>query len=523
MSNVLSRRPGFATRRAAVVISAITMIMTLSGALSGAAKPMIALGDLNWQGLWAFPTVGTMVPGGPGSTSYSSGALAVRYVGLQRRFLVPTFTTTDPTTGQTFGDLVEWQAPSAQLYTGPNPMLAPTLVETRRWKDWTSLRSTPTWQSSNGVRIGGLYWDEANGVLWYSAYGYYQSRNTPILGAVQLLDTVDGALGGQYRTVGTKSGPWWFRNNDPNDQNLVYWKSVYQWIVPVPSSAQIDLGNRQFLMGAATGSVPGQGNLGPGFQALNLPALSAPPNSVLANGLHLADYTSESTQTPPHAWRDTNYRFYPGPPEVLGGLALDSSGTGLYNPSGGHGFWQMSQDNVNCFAWVETPTREGILMFGRIVHGGTWYGLNPRWSTPGSLRDPPNTSDPTRGLAEASNSYASEIYNGALYGFDPAQVREVGRGARSPYSNGINPILLGDWHTQWPNIPMNKDDLSGTGVSPPISSNASNSCYWDSRASELIWVQPSSVDSQSARPTMMIFTIGPSGAPSSPRNLRIVR
>jgi len=218
--------------------------------------------------------------------------------------------------------------------------------------------------AASGWLLGGLYWDEANGVLWYQLYCYYYGRNTPFLAATKLLDTVTS---GNYRAVGTKSGPWWYRLNDPNDQTFLHWKTVNFWLTRIPASARPDLGGRKFIIGASVGSIAGAGNHGPGFHAIaDLPPLTDPPNSVIPNGLHLADYTYAGPQRPPNAHRDTNYTFRPGPAEVEGGVALDAPGTGLWPPSGGTGFWQMNLDQVNSFCWVETETRHGIIMFGRV-------------------------------------------------------------------------------------------------------------------------------------------------------------
>jgi hypothetical protein len=477
--------------------------------MSAATKTRITIDDLSWQGTYAFPRVGDATPAGPGTTSYASGALAVRYVNGQRRFLMPTFTNLDPASGQTFGDLVEWQEPDAAPSTDADHTKAPQLIEVRRWKNWTLLGSTPSWQEkTSGVRIGGLLWDEATGVLWYQLYGYYSDRNAPVLGATKLLDTTDT---GNYRTVGKQYGPWWYRNSDPTDRTKLYWKSVCNWIVRVPSSSQADLQGNSLILGGTVGAVGGAGNLGPGFRALpSLPSLSDAPNTVLPLGMRLADYTNESPVGPPHAHRDTNYQF--------DGVPYTASESGLYPPSNGVGFWQMSLDQVNSFIWVETATKEGILLFGRQATGMHWYGYNPRSTTPNYPAGWPDATDPSREIGPG-NGYGAAGWKGALYIFDPAQVREVGRGARQPWSSGINPVAY-DWRVKWPALPYESGRL--------IDSQISNTGFWDATAQEIIWIQPLSVSDSNPQPTLNIFKV-PGGAvttspaPAAPTNVKIIK
>jgi len=484
---------------------------------SGAGKTLITINDLQWQGAYGFPAVGSATAGGPGTTSYASGALAVRYVNGQRRFLMPTFTNADLGTGQLFGDLVEWQAPSDSPYAASNASQAPKLLETRRWKNWTLLASSPAWQEpASGVRVGGLLWDEENGVLWYQLYGYYSGKNHPLMGATQLLDT---PAADSYRAVGRQYGPWWYRSNDLSDRTNLYWKAVCNWIVKVPDSSVADLRGSTVLLGGTVGAVGGAGNLGPGFRGIpRLPALTDPPNSTIAMGVRLADYTNESPMRPSSAHREANYRF--------DGVPQTATQSGLFPPNGSTGYWQMSLDQVNSFIWVDTPTKEGILMFGRQSVGLNWYGFNPRSATPSWPGGTSDAVDPTRQLPDA-NGYGSTSWRGALYVFDPAQVREVGRGTRSPWSDGINPVTVYDWKAQWPNLPMNqfKPAISAT-QSRPIESNISNSGFWDPAAQEIIWVQPNSVGAASPQPMLNIFRLGnwtPPRVVTPPSNVRITR
>lgn len=467
-------------------------------------RTVITVNDLSWQGLYAVPPSGDATPGGPGTPSYSSGALAVRYVNGERRFLMPTFTQTAPTTGQQWGDLVEYRAPTTAPYMGATPASAPALVETRRWANWTAMfaGTASWWSGASGVRIGGLYWDEPNGVLWYQLYGYYDGKNHPFLAAVKLLDTPAGT--GNYVVAGPSYGPWWYRDANPSDTNNLYWKQAVNWFVPIPASAQADLKGRTFLVGAGVGAVGGSGHIGPGFHSITAPALTDPPNTVIALGQRLADYSPESTQARREARRNGSYTFDANP----------NNQSGLQPPVNGVGRWQMSLDQVNSFIWVETATKEGILLFGRQAQGLTWYGYNPRSTDPGFIAGGVDARDPTRPVP-AGNGYGATAWGSALYVFDPAQVREVGRGARSPFSDGMNPVSY-DWHAQWPNLPLSTYEQVGEGTpqSRPISSVISNTGYWDARAQQVIWVQPMVIGG--TRPALSLFTVSGSTTPPPP-------
>jgi hypothetical protein len=107
------------------------------------------------------------------------------------------------------------------------------------------------------------------------------------------------------------------------------------------------------------------------------------------------------------------------------------------------------------------------------------------------------------------NGYDSSAWAAALYVFDPAQVREVGRGLRSPFSDGMNPVATYDWHAQWPNLPRSTYEATNLGStqSRPISSSVSNTGYWDAVAQEVIWVQPTSIGG--TLPTINVFSVRP--------------
>ncbi len=497
------------SKRVVVLLAAIAAVCTIGRIQAGAGpRSMISIDDLNWKGMYSVPAIG-QADAGAGTTQYSSGTLAVRYVGSERRLLVPNFAIV-PATGQNFGDLVEWRVPAQPRYVGSDPAAAPPMVEVRRWKNWTSYGSTPSWQDrATGGRIGGIYFDQATNVIWYQIYNYYNSTNHPFLGATQLLDSADVSSGGNYAQVGVKYGPWWYGNTTTPSTE---WKKATYWLAATPADAKADLGGHSALVGASVGSVGGSGYLGPGFAAIDFPSLNSAPNSVVPLGLPLADYSSSSTQTPSAARRSPTYSIieWPGHETINVG--------GLYLPTAGRGYWNMSLDQVNSFVWVQTPTLEGILLFGREVSGKIAYGTNPLslsagWAGSGAA----DLNDLSRQAPDLAFGYSGENFTPMLFGYDASQVRQIGRGARSPFSDGINPIEMGNWKTKFPNVPLGKD---GTGPRPrPTFDYLGNTGFWDNVAQELIWVPPTSTVDYT--PTVQFFTVGTGPAP--PRNVRIIR
>jgi hypothetical protein len=531
------------------------------------APSLLTLSDLQWQGYYRTPD-GDSVGGVGGSSSYAPGAITIRYVNGQRRFLIPNFAYGPK--GEFWGDLVEYAAPTSGLYTGSDAIGAASLVPIRRWAapDWTSLyANTPEWANNSnleqGARLGTIYWDETRQVLWYQIYGYYTRVNEPFLAAVQLLDTADTVHGGSYKQVGANYGPWYYSSNDP--AAMAYWKQVNFFMMPVPTSAQADLGGRKVIIGGATGSVVEIGNLGPGMYAIgDWPSLSDPPKSVIPTGLSIADYSALAGVHPYSARRNNNY------------TPLDN--VSCCFPVGG--YWLGSLDRVVGMTWIETATKQGVLMIGAQASGRVSYGHNPISISPQGLQslthngttatgtfpyphpltvgttiriinatpptyngtfavtsvptattftytlplDPganaageiylygwdtskvPDLIDPSRGNPEAANGYLAEFWHGQTYVFDPAQIRQVGLGQRAGNNTGINPTELGDWHTKWPNLPY--DQQVGQALQTRlVSSNEANRLVWDPIAQQLIYAVPQSVSVSNPRLTLNFFNI----------------
>jgi hypothetical protein len=526
-------------------------------------RALITLDDLQWQGMTKTPDGDYTVEGG--SSSYACGALAIRYINGERRLLIPNFKY--GAHGEFWGDLVEYREPGTR-YSGPDPTEAPTLIETRRWPapDWTAAYAqSPAWANeanrASGAKLGTISWDDARQVLWYQVYGYYTGRNEPFLAAVQLLDTPH-ATGGKTCAVGQSFGPWWYRSKDMADPS--YWKQVNYFITTIPASAQADLGGRTVILGGATGAVVDVGNYGPGMYAIpDWPALTDAPDSVIPEGLPLADYSGSAKVEPRNARRNADYVPF----------NYSSADMEIAFPPGG--YWLGSLDRVVGMTWIETATRHGVLIYGVQAHGRVCYGDNPLSSgiqSPSSLThrgaiataatrfphplsvgttirvenatpaiyngtfvvsavptpttfeyvlpsdpgqpasgtiyfygwDPavlPDLIDPSRALPEHQHGYLAERFTGQTWVFDPDQMREVGRGVRVANNTGINPIELGDWQARWPNLPWDKQG------GRKVADNVCNRLVWDARAQELLWLVPQSVSATNPRLTVNVFTV----------------
>jgi hypothetical protein len=171
----------------------------------------------------------------------------------------------------------------------------------------------------------------------------------------------------------------------------------------------------------------------------------------------------------------------------------------------GIGYMQGSRDNVETFVWVHTPTKHGILCFGRKVVGYSWYGPYPMYSAPyaggAATTLCADYISPTGG-----NGYHSSQDDACLYLFDPAQLFEVAANTRYGNANG-NGVLQGinaddtvNWHTLWPNIPSTIADQAW------ICAKQGNSATWDEDAQQLIWVHPYSWNA-AAVPTVQVFSV----------------
>ncbi len=269
------------------------------------SKTMLVPADLEWQGQAKIGASGS-ISTAAGGTSFMGSSLAVRYVGgttpANRRFLAVKFSNTnsgDISKGYCLGgDIIEFTLPT--LHTGTISGASECTI-TRSWSDWydgTQLAINP---DNTGVRVGGLWWDEALGVLWYTTYGYYSASNRPHIGAVKLND--DGSV--------VKYGNWYYRSNDltgVGGGGPDYWKNNGGYILKIPTYAQSALG----IMGMGAmplGVIGAYGHLGPGLHTFpDFPDIADPAGTVIPLGTRIMEYTQDQGGSTPQARRlDDDY------------------------------------------------------------------------------------------------------------------------------------------------------------------------------------------------------------------------
>jgi len=104
----------------------------------------------------------------------------------------------------------------------------------------------------------------------------------------------------------------------------------------------------------------------------------------------------------------------------------------------------------------------------------------------------------------------------AVWAFDPAQIKNAATGVNYHDNRYINPTNLGNWHTQWPNLPANKlteGDSTATTPRPIYTWPSGQTAFWDTTTTqtgrqELIWVNPDSYNSGfDYVPTFNVFVV----------------
>ena len=434
------------------------------------AKALIARSDLGWQGMCHAPD---------GGFSYNEGQVAVRYVGGERRLLMVKWHQKDATNGWA-GNLVELRPPALAQTTDASQAMT-VVREWARWH-WVPTGSLLT-SLSNGWEVGGLWWDESQQVVWYTLYPYYgPGVAMPFLGATRLND--NGTV--------SRYGPWYYVS--PTTDSF---RKVCYWFVPIPASAQADCGGRRMAIGAtamgASGGSPT--NWGPGLTALRLPDLAS--SGPVEAGLPLMDY-SPGAGGLAHPWfhcrREPDYASINSP----------QSGA-IPAPIGREGFWQASADNATGVAWIETKTKHGLILIGQRVSHASWYGF------PDSKNDlvsgvtvhaslPSAIGVDTMMPSQGSTGYHSDGWQSAFWRFDPAQIREVGRGQRKASADGMRPTLLGQWHLQWTEIPR--------PLNHPYVYSGHGTAVLDNATNQLVWVQArSKLLGHAVLPTVHVFSL----------------
>lgn len=273
-------------------------------------RHLLTVRDLSWLG--QVEAVGS---------DYVNPTLAIRYVNGERRFLTYDYT---GNTGvdDAVGDLIEYRV-AATLKNGTADWTlsnVPGWSEVRRWKNWSTHARILAGQeagrypwilrggsrSANGAAPSSFYWDEAQGVLFYSWQPWYPGGEViwPAFSAVRLLDS---EAGGSV-SAGNMQGPWYFRNKTLPDD----FKDGACGIIPIPAGRQAAMGGKYLTVGhhCANVGVRGPNSLGM-WVVPDLPNMSSPPpqDAVLwPNARHLYD-TSLSAGIPAPNMKEPNVSF----------------------------------------------------------------------------------------------------------------------------------------------------------------------------------------------------------------------
>lgn len=273
------------------------------GGGGGGARTLATIDDITWLGHVRFPGDG-FGPGDntvTGDADYMQPAITIRKVGGNLRFLTALFSSyyDDGKTDQV-GDLIEWNAPTTwETGTASTTMTMITQATgtgayagvLRKWSSWTA-NSLLT--SGDGHALGGLWWDQDNGGVWYTFWNYYGSSAFPFLGFTQLHD--DGTV--------TKYGMWYYRGTSED-----YQRSVAGYIIPLPENAQSIIGHPMAIGMYPASTVGNHGQFGISMHALTLPDFaSLAANSSISQGLKLMDYSiAEAVVGDPNMHRNVNY------------------------------------------------------------------------------------------------------------------------------------------------------------------------------------------------------------------------
>lgn len=350
-----------------------------------AGRSLLTTADMTWLGQAKIPADGSSGTAS-GGTAYMGPAMAIRYVGGQRRLITAHWTSAPATGYFDAGDLVEWSFPT--LYQGAVSG-ASSMTKVRQWSNWADATSLNIGTPSTGVRLGGLWWDEDQGVIWYVAYAYYAGNNRPFLGATALHD--NGTV--------TKYGMWYYRTGDISGGNQYsQWKGVGGWVLKIPAYAQAACG--EMGIGApALGTIGTYGQKGIGLHTLpTFPPLSDAAGTVLSLGTRCLDY-SEDYKTTTNAEMHTHNTVYepigsthgPGYYRLWNGSAFTNSDDPTTWATGGLTLGANdgdilyiglpSGDNASAlYLQMTTPAVGGTRVWEYSKTGGTWGALSPSFA-----------------------------------------------------------------------------------------------------------------------------------------------
>jgi hypothetical protein len=457
--------------------------MSLSRAENAVAAPtVLTAADFQYKGLF-------LLPYDPGGTifAYSNGALAGRYVNGQLRLII---------TGKWDGNT--WLDPVYEVnYPGVGQTVssAPRATLVQAWGDiYQNKRLYDPSELAPVTR--GLLW--ANGMLWWAYGGQYNVAGNwdPSIGV-----TVFNDSNGTFASY----GPW--RTQDYSQVTRGYLTAI-----PSTFANQYTHGNT-IAVGAPATSGNATSSIGSCLTALSsFNPLTTPSDAVGSTHWTLGcqDLLMHSQQNP--QMRPAGVSAY----KVCGWNVLYNCAQGAYTQidptmaNAGIGF-----DTISAAAWVQTSTRQGLVMFGQLVDAiaGYNYGTD---TVPHMWYGPENTPcchGQVSSVGSGTGPKASTM-QAWMWIYDPANLAQSAQGLIKPYA--VTESTAVRLHPMAP------------GITYPVSQNYMfGGAFFDS-VSGLLFVTDVNADnftnSFDWRPAIHVFSVAGGGAapPAAPTNLRIV-
>lgn len=455
-------------------IGSAGLVAGAGGATPAVAAPiLLSPSDLNYRGFF-------LLPADPDGTRFgwSNGALACRNVGGEPRVFI--------TGAHPNGDYVYEVAYPGTV--GSTAAAAPRAAMVRAWGDIYQGRRLND-RSSLGPITKGLLW--SNGALWWSYGGEYNVAgiHDPSIGASFLNDST-GAV--------SAFGPW--RTSEHSQRTRGYMVNV-----PGGFSSQY-VGGRSIAVGAPPTSGNSSSPMGAWLSALaTLNPATTPADFVGDTHVTIGcqNLIAHDVYSPMSRPAGSRYRVCNG-----GNLSSDptfknSVGTDM-----------VAFDSITAAAWVQTSTKEGLVMFGQIadvVPGMTypndtmphmWYG------TEGTPCPHGHTSTIGSGTGPKCASMVPYAWI-----FDPATLAMSAQGALAP--QGVSESVAVPLHSLAP------------GIKYPVAENYAlgGACF--DPVSGLLFLSEVQADTYTnryePRPVIHVFDMGESRpAVTAPTNLRLL-
>lgn len=286
---------------------------------------------------------------------------------------------------------------------------------------WPAL-SSGYWQTD------GVFWDEANQLLWFSREPNYSvtNANNPVIGCAKL-GTAPAA---------TPYGPWLTSVNS---------HATCNWIVPIPPWFQSATGCGPYGLGAGLGSGDAPASFGPDLFSCTLPTTSTPalttiPTTALA-------FFPLGNRSP----RDANYTL------------VDTHATAFPPPVNGVGVWGEG-DWLKACCWIDLPDKTGVVYLGRLFHRDCWYG-DASFVKAVAKPDGTTTSITYTDSVNGSRGNHSDQYDSSWQIIDPSQFAAVLSGRISSFQ--VKPAEVFDPTALAPAFPQSARKLTTGAVFDP--------------------------------------------------------